>query len=144
MPFAFTIDTSRRLVLSRGWGVLNDRELVAHVRALAQDPRFRPDLHQLCDFIDVTDVRVTAAGVREMTGLKPFGAGARRAFAVSSDVAYGMARMYQIMREDAPDEVEVFRDIDAALEWLGVAAAKAELLRTLSELPPLPDTGRGE
>lgn len=105
MPFAFTIELSRRLVLSRGWGVLTDRELVAHVRALAADPRFRPDLHQLCDFVDVTDVKVTAAGVREMTGLNPFGAGARRALAVSSDVAYGMARMYQIMRGDAPDEV---------------------------------------
>jgi len=95
----------------------------------------------VCDFIDVTDVKVTASGVREMTGLNPFGAGARRALAVSSDVAYGMARMYQIMRSDAQDEVEVFRDIDSALEWLGVADAKAELLRTLSELPPLPGTG---
>lgn len=141
MPAAFTIDPSRRLVLSRGWGVLTDRELVAHVHALSADPRFRPDLHQLVDFLGVTDVRVTASGVREMTGLNPFGAGARRALAVSSDVAYGMARMYQIMRSDAADVVEIFRDIDSALEWLGVAEAKAELLRTLSELPPLPVTG---
>ena len=144
MSVGFTIDTSRRLVLSRGWGVLTDRELMVHVRALSADPRFRPDLHQLVDFVGVTDVKVTASGVREMTGLNPFGAGARRALTVSSDVAYGMARMYQIMRSDAADEVEVFRDIDSALEWLGLAEVKVELLRTLSELPPLPVTGPSE
>ena len=32
-----------------------------------------------------------------------------------------MARMYQMMREPAPDEVRVFRDHGAALEWLGLA-----------------------
>ncbi|HEV8702196.1 MAG TPA: hypothetical protein VGV60_13065 [Candidatus Polarisedimenticolia bacterium] len=31
---------------------------MAHARALAADPRFRPHFHQLCDFVDVTDVQV--------------------------------------------------------------------------------------
>lgn len=59
---------------------------------------------------------------------------------VPNDLVFGMARMYQILTETSPDEVEIFRDLDEALRWLGVADAKAELLRALSEAPPLPET----
>lgn len=131
MPFEYTIDLPRSIVLSRGWGALTDGELVAHARALAVDPRFKPHFRQICSFLEVSDVQVTAAGIREMTLLNPFGAGARRALVVKSDVAFGMARMYQIMRDDSPDEVEIFRDLDRALEWLRLADAKEALLPAL-------------
>jgi len=40
------------------------------------------------------------------------------ALVVDQDVQYGMARMYDIMTERIPTELEVFRDIDAARGWL--------------------------
>jgi len=64
----------------------------------------------------------------------------RRWRTVLGEVVYGMARMYQILTEPSPDEFELFRDFDQALSWLGVADAKAELLRGLSEAPALPET----
>jgi len=76
---------------------------------------------------------------RILAALNPFGAGSRRALVVASDVVFGMARMYQILTEPSPDEFELFRDFDKALDWLGVADAKAELLRGLSEAPALPE-----
>ena len=138
MPAGYTIDLERSLVLSRGWGVLTDRELLAHVRALTADPRFAQNFCQLGDLRDVTDVQITAATIREMVRLNPFWAGARRALVVTSDVVFGMARMYQILRDESPDELEIFREMDGALQWLGVDDEKAELLSALSKVSPIP------
>ncbi len=41
------------------------------------------------------------------------------AIVTDSDHLFGMARMYAILAEPIGAPVEVFRDIDAALKWLG-------------------------
>ena len=105
-----------------------EREILAHVRALIADPRFARNFHQLLDLRDVTNVQFTASTVRELARLNPFGAGARRAVVVTNDVVFGMARMYQILADESPDELQIFRKMDDALQWLGIADAKAELL----------------
>lgn len=139
MPGAYTIDLPRSLVLSRGWGVLTDRELLAHVRALTTDSRFAPHFRQLADLRDVTEVKFTASTIREMVRLNPFGAGARRALVVTSDELFGMARMYQLLTNESPDELRIFRKVDDALQWLGIADAKEELLLALFQAPPIPE-----
>lgn len=138
MPCAYTIDLARSLVLSRGWGEVTDRELLAHVRALTADPGFARNFHQFIELRDVTDVQITASTIREMVKLNPFGAGARRAVVVTSDVVFGMARMYQILRDESPDEFEIFRKLDDALRWLEIIDAKEELLSAISQVPPIP------
>ncbi|RPH78816.1 MAG: hypothetical protein EHM80_09390 [Nitrospiraceae bacterium] len=115
-----------------------ERELLAHVRALIADPRFARNFHQPIDLRDVTNVQFTAASIREAVRLNPFGAGARRAVVVTNDVVFGMARMYQILADESPDEVQIFRKMDYGLQWLGIADAKAELLSALSQAPPIP------
>jgi hypothetical protein len=114
-----------------------DRELLAHVRILTADPRFARDFRQLADLRDVTDVQITASTIREMVKLNPFGAGARRAVVVTNDVVFGMARMYQILTDESPDELQIFRKVDDALQWLWIADAKAELLSVLSQTSPI-------
>ncbi|HWZ85220.1 MAG TPA: hypothetical protein VN032_03410 [Thermoanaerobaculia bacterium] len=137
MPGSFAIDQTRSAVLTRGWGTLTGRDLLAHARTLAADPRFHPHFCQLVDLREVTTVDASSAIIRELAEVSPFGAGARRAIVVSTDVAYGMARMFQILRT-TPDEIFVFRDMDAALLWLGMAESKAELLSILKHAPPIP------
>jgi hypothetical protein len=115
-----------------------EREILAHVRALIADPRFARNFHQLLDMRDVTNLQFTASSVREMVRLNPFGAGARRAAVVTNDIVFGMARMYQILADESPDELQIFRKMDDALQWLGIADAKAALLSALSQAPPIP------
>jgi hypothetical protein len=126
MSGAYTIDLERSLVRSRGWGILTDRELLAHARALTVDPHFASNFHQLADLREVTDVEITSATIKEMVRLNPFWAGARRALVITNDVLFGMARMYQILKDESPDELQIFRNMDDALQWLGLADAKAE------------------
>lgn len=137
MSGAYTIDLERSLVRSRGWGVLTDRELLAHARALTVDPHFAPNFRQLADLREVTDVQITAATIKEMVRLNPFWAGARRALVITNDVLFGMARMYQILKDESPDELQIFRNMEDALQWLGLADAKAEELSALSKAPPI-------
>jgi hypothetical protein len=46
----------------------------------------------------------------------------RRAVVTEKDEMFGMARMYQSLREthDKPDQVQVFRDMAGARRWLGL------------------------
>lgn len=138
MPCAYIIDLARSLVLSRGWDVVTDRELLAHVHTLTADPRFVRNFRQLADLRDVTDVQITPSCIKEMVRLNPYGAGARRAVVVTNDVVFGMARMYQILSDESPDELQIFRKMDDALQWLWISEAKAELLSALSRMPPIP------
>lgn len=118
MAFPYVVDIDRSLVLSRGLGILTDADLIAHVRALSTDAAFRGDMCQLADFSEVTRIAISSAGIRELGRLNPWRQGARRAAVVASDYAYGMARMYQIIREPSQDELEIFRRLDEALDWL--------------------------
>jgi hypothetical protein len=138
MPGSYTIDPARSLVLTRGWDLVMEREILAHVRALIADPRFARNFHQLIDARDAKSVHFTASTIRELVRLNPFGAGARRAMVVTNDVVFGMARMYQIMADESPDELQIFRHMDDALQWLWIADAKAELLSVLSQTPLIP------
>lgn len=117
---------------------MTDRELLAHVHTLTADPRFVRNFRQLADLRDVTDVQITPSCIREMVRLNPYGAGARRAVVVTNDVVFGMARMYQILSDESPDELQIFRKMDDALQWLWISEAKAELLSALSRMPPIP------
>jgi hypothetical protein len=121
MPLAYVIHAELRLVVVRAWGVLSTDEVLAVIGALYQDPQFRSDFRELVDARKVTVLHVSPAGIREIATSNPYSSAARRAIVVSSEVAFGMARMYEMMRDPSPDEVQVFREYASALEWLGVS-----------------------
>lgn len=42
----------------------------------------------------------------------------RLAFVVANDLGYGMMRMYQILSDDLPQQIGVFREYSEAEDWL--------------------------
>lgn len=120
MPATYRLDLPNRVVWSRAWGVVTDDELDAHSRTLRMDPRFAPSFRQFQDLTDVSEPRVTPAGLVLLVQVNPFGPKSRRAVVVSTDVMFGLARMHEQLRHGAGDELQVFRDRAAALEWLGL------------------------
>ncbi|MEO8201142.1 MAG: hypothetical protein ABI679_11520 [Gemmatimonadota bacterium] len=138
MPGAYNIDPHRHLVLSRGWGVVTNDDFMVHARELTEDPRFQPTFSQLSDLRDAERLELDTFTVRRLAAISPFGAGSRRALVVSSDLAFGMARMFQTLREGNGEELQVFRDIDAALDWLGLAAEKDAVIAQLPTGPGVP------
>ena len=118
MPANFTIEPERRLVRSRGWGSLTDADLRQTQRELREAPEFGADFRQLYDFSEVTDLRVTGEGLRDLARHSPFARDARRAIVVASDAAYGMVRMYQLSSDRDSEHVRIFRDLAGAIRWL--------------------------
>ncbi len=55
-----------------------------------------------------------------ITGYRLFDEKSRRAIVADKDITFGMARMYEVFREDAPEEIKLFRDIAEARRWLGL------------------------
>lgn len=124
MPMAYTIDHGRKRVLTRAWGVLSDADVLRHKATLDADPAFEPGMCELSDVRDIERLAVTAAGVRDMIKRdreklsKPEH---RLALVVASEVVYGMARMYALMRGEN-EYVRVFRTVPEAEAWLGTGS----------------------
>ena len=120
MPGSYVIDVERRIVFSRGWGVLLDAELIDHARTLRADRRFDPLFQQIADFSDVRELRVTSAGVRAVAENNPFERDARRAIVVASDAAFGLSRMFELYTGSHPDQFRIFRTLAEAAQWIGL------------------------
>ncbi|HTT68911.1 MAG TPA: hypothetical protein VMF70_12870 [Gemmatimonadales bacterium] len=120
MPADYRIDRAARVVYSRAWGVLTDQDLVDNRVALFTDPAFAPEFNQLYDLSAVTEIRVTSPALLQLSLSSRFAPSSRRAVVVSSDVAFGMARMYAILTGHE-ETVQVFRDRASAVGWLEAA-----------------------
>jgi hypothetical protein len=126
MPITITVNTAERVRYSVFSGTINDKDLLdAYARSL-QAPDFDPTLNGLVDARAVRRVDVTPAGLRHLADLiqtvDRLQLPTKVAIVAESDVAFGMARMYQSIRADggAPSEHRVFREMSEAREWLGL------------------------
>jgi hypothetical protein len=120
MPGSYLIDVDSGVVYSRGWGVLTDDEVAAHSETLSADPRFNPAFRQIVDFRDLTDIRLSGAGVRERARHNPFRRDARRVFVVASDEAFGLVRMFGMFTDSNAETFTIVRTLEAGFEAIGL------------------------
>jgi hypothetical protein len=103
------------------WGVFTDEELREHYRSIRNDSAFDPRFSQLCDIREVSEMRLSVTVVREVALMPVFDLSARRAVVVGGqEFHFGLARMFAITAETNGSQVEVFKDMGAAREWLGL------------------------
>ena len=138
MPADFYIDAQRRMVFSKVVGVLGRAEAVDHMDRLLRHPDFRPAFNQLADFRDVSEVKLSSDDVRELAGRTIFGPHSQRAFVVSSDLQFGLGRVFGSYRHiEGEKGITIFREMSEALRWLSLhSEPKLELfinLRSASE-----------
>ncbi len=126
MPAFYKIDKENRLVMTTGSGTLTMAEAIAHQEKLQRDPEFEPTYAQLIDFSHVTKIELNAEDVHRLAQESIFSPTSRRAILVANDTAYGLARMFEILRETAGDTgIEVYRNLDEALDWVLARGASA-------------------
>jgi hypothetical protein len=119
MPASYTIDTQRRLVVTRAWGACTADDVLEFRRKIAKDPDFDPGFAQLADFTAITRLDMTPGEVRMLAWGSPFLASSRRALVAENALAFGFSRMYETLRGLRGDHhVRVFRNRDDALAWL--------------------------
>jgi hypothetical protein len=121
MPAEFAIHRQWGVVVSRGSGVFTQADFLDHMSRMRADPEFNPDLHQIVDCRAITKMDLTSGQIESLASRSIFSARSRRAFVVSSDMQYGLARMFATYREmQAGQEVMVFQEMSDALAWLGL------------------------
>jgi hypothetical protein len=119
----FAIDAELGIRIATFTGTIGDAELLGAYRELAADPAFDPRVDDLVDLRAVSRMDVTRSGLDELILLfqRMFTHPGRRRAAIvaTSDIAFGMGRMYQLMRGvDPPEEIAVFHSYTEALAWL--------------------------
>ena len=119
MPTEYKIDKSLRMVFSKAYGDLTNQDVNSHQNRLRDDPDFDPSFSQLVDCTDVTKADdLSSDGIYELARRNPFGAGSHRAFVAPKKLLYGLFRMFQILTDDYPDELIVFKELTEARKYL--------------------------
>ena len=128
MPVTYHIDTSARIIYTECLGNVTLAQVIEHLRELQKDPRCPPTLDVLLDLTKCSSVPAntqlkpvsdTIAGIR---GEVQFNA---CAIVVSSDLMFGMARMFLTLAEERFQKAQVFRQADKAKEWLTSQSANS-------------------
>lgn len=106
------------LTVDEPWSV---EDLRGALDVLGTDPQFDPAMGVVVDFTRVTTAPVSAEIEQYMAFLGGQGdrRNVKRAILVSNDLQYGMARMAAAYGEHYSLRVQVYRDLDEALAWLG-------------------------
>lgn len=120
MPVTCNIDLAAGLVFTTISGHVDTDELVRALEGCVGHRDFRPGLNGIADLRrarydarseDIKRLAELMAMHRDRIG------SSRTAIVVSSDVAYGLSRMYQAFADDTSIQTRIFRDIDEAERW---------------------------
>jgi hypothetical protein len=104
-------------------GEIRDEDMLSLAIDIENDPEVKPDFSMLLD-VRRADVRsVTSAGVRRLAE-RPFALApeSRRGVVVPDELSFGMARMYEALRDKLGGAIRVFRDFDEAKRWVTTGA----------------------
>jgi hypothetical protein len=119
MPTFYKIDKERRVVLTSGSGRLTLADSLAHQNRLLNDPDFDPTFSQIADYTQFTQFDLSANDIRQLAERSVFSPQSRRALIVPNDFAFGLGRMFQILRDIAGEQgIGVFRNLEEALDWV--------------------------
>jgi hypothetical protein len=120
----FSYDPVTRVRTSTFAGCIDDATLLGAFREMLADPGYVLGAHDLVDLRQATAPKLSAAAVAMLVSMFKANDAARvrtrtkTAIVATSDIAFAMARMFQILRGDSPDEIRVFKDYEDARRWL--------------------------
>ena len=122
MPIISQINSSIGVIFSTFQGVVTKEDILAELHSFTVDPAFQPSFDHLVDIRGTTRLDLSSDDVRTISWHSTFNEKSHRAIVAEKREIYGLARMYQILREtqEKPDEVQVFRTMEEARRWLGL------------------------
>ena|SRR5215467_1148888 len=122
MPFSFHFDEGTKMFHVQAVGAVNDLQLMDLNNRLHREPAFIACCPILCDFTGVTEVLISSSVIESLAKA----ARSRTNFVAviaPCAVAFGLARMYQIISDPEDARISVFAESKEALVWLGTKCA---------------------
>lgn len=144
MPIEHEVDIRQHLLRVRRWGNISTHDEAGACRDRAKDPLIVPGIPVLvdCTHIEPADstevIRYLADCISQIAAELRCGP---LAIVVSTDVEYGMSRMYMAYTEMAHQETNVFRSEKEALDWLGKKCAR--IFDTAANRGLIPEPAQG-
>ena len=126
MPITYQIDHDQRLVTATPHGVLTDGDIFGYQQKVWSQPEVR-GYDELIDMTGVTEIEfISTRRVAFLADLSasmdPPALSSKLAIIATSDLHFGLGRMYETYRETSKQStksVRVFRNRIEALQWLG-------------------------
>jgi hypothetical protein len=103
----------------RMWGPLTRAAIMTVVQELIEHPSISADFSQVIDLTEASSTAITADDLRKIAASN-LDHVARRAFVTPDSSTYGLARMFEALRNArrAPEQIAVFRTLQHAEAWL--------------------------
>ena len=125
MPILHTINKELGVVLSSLAGDISDADLLSSYKELYESECWQPGFHEIVDLRNAQMGGVTSDGLRRVSSMvESFTKGKceefKTAFIAPDDLPFGIARMYEVLSSETPENVMVFRDLNKAFKWLEI------------------------
>ena len=128
MPAIHRIDTDAQLIVTTWEGKAIDIDLINAIKRYQEDYQSNPDcsdFNEIVDFRQATSIKLTTEGLEHISEIASETDEERDdkklALIVKSNLAFGLARMYEVYRgfqKNATKEIRVFKNENKALEWV--------------------------
>lgn len=128
MPAIHHIDSSSKLLITIWEGEAIDIDFIEAIKKYQQEIQSNSDYHHFNEMVDltrVTSIKLTSNGIKNMLSIASNTDKDRTrtklALIVTSNLAFGLARMYEIYRllsKHANKEIRVFKNEPDALAWI--------------------------
>jgi hypothetical protein len=119
---AYHYDPAKKLVRARAEGIVSAEEILAYVRSIVDDPAIQPGFVEVVDFDAAKDMVVSYSQLPPFQQIwKKYLAKGCRAVLLyaTSDVSYGICRMFQAVIDPDGDQADVPFIIVKSVEELG-------------------------
>lgn len=128
MPAKHLIDDNNRLVITTWAGTMDDEEMICayldYLKKIKTLPQYIP-YNEIVDVSMADEINLSVEGIKELgeiaSNADSENIKTKLAIVVKSNLAFGLARMYQVYRSFSPranKELRVFKKNIDALEWI--------------------------
>jgi len=128
MPAHHHIDSKTQLIITTWEGEARDIEFIEALKKYQKDIQNHTDYilyNEVVDLSNVTNIKITTEGIKTIaliaSNTDKENSNRKLALIVSSNLAYGLAKMYEAYRnfsKNACKEICVFRDENDAFDWI--------------------------
>lgn len=123
-----TIDKEQRLARVTATGKVNVLELRGIYVELIEHKDWQPGFNILCDYREIEDFDVSTRDIDEIsewqTSIDTKIGNGKCAVVASRDSVFGMSRMWEMISTERSQRICVFRELEDAESWLGIAYLK--------------------
>lgn len=123
---AYKIFPQHGLILICDWGETSYENTLEFRQKLPKDPEYSQEYDAIYYVMGNLEIHYSCEEVRTLSSLQyqnedAEGPSGKIALVALEDLSFGLGRMYEIISEGANPhrDVNVFRDVDSALAWLG-------------------------